>query len=144
MVPARPRRITTGPPKPTRAQPAAVAVHWAVGARWPPYSKGRRNWRSAEQKWELVTASARRAAPLSTRMDATSSVWAMVEQAPYWPRKGMRKSSRPKVEEMHWFSKSPARMKSTSSGRAPAFERAWATASCCSWASAFSQLSCAR
>ena len=141
MAPARPRATRTFPPRPTNAQPAAVAVHWAVGARWPPYSKGRRNWRSAEQKWELVTARAFSAAPLSTRMEASSSVWAMVEQAPYCPRKGMPKSSSPKVEEMHWLSKSPARMKSTSWGERPAFSNAKVTASFWRRASAFSQLS---
>ena len=38
------------------AQP--VTVHWAVGQRWEPYSRGIRNWRSAEQKWEEVMAQA--------------------------------------------------------------------------------------
>ena len=35
---------------PTIAAPDAVAVHWAVGGRCPPYSNGKRNCRSAEQK----------------------------------------------------------------------------------------------
>ncbi|CCX38807.1 unknown [Clostridium sp. CAG:1013] len=56
----------------------------------------------------------------------------MVEQAPYWPKKGIWKSISPKVEEMHWFSKSPARMKSTPSGPKPAFSKAMETASFCS------------
>lgn len=41
----------------TRQAPAAVAVHWAVGVRLPPYSSGVRNCRSAAQKWLLLMAS---------------------------------------------------------------------------------------
>ena len=33
------------------AQPAAVAVHWAEGGRCVPISRGKRNCRSAVQKW---------------------------------------------------------------------------------------------
>ena len=46
-------QVTAGPVFPSAANtsaPAAVAVHWAVGARCPPYSKGVRYCRSAEQK----------------------------------------------------------------------------------------------
>ena len=78
--------------------------------RWPPYSRGKRNCRSAEQKWEDVTATARRAIPVSTNSDASPSVWAIVEHAPYCPKKGIPRLRRPKVEEIHWFNRSPARM----------------------------------
>ena len=88
-LPARPWSSLTPPPCPTIAQPEAVAVHWAVGVRWAPYSSGVRNCRSAEQKWELVTAAAFSAAPQSTIMPAIKRVWAIVEQAPYWPRNGI-------------------------------------------------------
>ena len=52
-------RATWGPGRislVTTTAPEAVAVHWAVGVRWQPYSRGVRYWRSAEQKWEEVTA----------------------------------------------------------------------------------------
>ena len=68
--------------EPTTAAPAAVAVHCAVGGRCPPYSSGKRNWRSAVQKWDEVTAQQMSAAPLSTKIAAMDSVCAMVEQAP--------------------------------------------------------------
>ena len=45
------------------AAPAAVAVHWAVGVRCPPYSSGSRNCLSAPQK----CSRARRAGALSSR-----------------------------------------------------------------------------
>ena len=51
----------TATPLPRAARttaPAAVAVHWAVGVRWLPYSRGVRYCRSAEQKWEEVEAAA--------------------------------------------------------------------------------------
>ena len=40
----------------------------------------------------------------------------MVEHAPYCPKKGTWYPITPKVEEMHWFSKSPAKIRSRSSG----------------------------
>ena len=86
------------PPMPTTEAPDAVAVHWDVGGRWPPYSSGKRNCRSAEQKWEEVTAQQMSAAPLSTKMADMPSVCAMVEQAPNWPNRGTLYSRRPKVE----------------------------------------------
>ena len=52
--------VTRGP-SPSRArmtQPEPVTVHWAVGVRCPPYSRGVRYCRSAEQKWEEVMAAA--------------------------------------------------------------------------------------
>ena len=38
-------------PASSSTQPAAVAVHCAEGGRCVPISKGKRNWRSAVQKW---------------------------------------------------------------------------------------------
>ena len=38
--------------------PDPVVVHCAVGGFCPPYSRGLRYWRSAEQKWEEVRAAA--------------------------------------------------------------------------------------
>ena len=89
-------------------------------------------------------AAARRAAPLSTRTEESPRVSAMVEQAPYCPRKGIPKERRPKVEEMHWFSRSPASKKSMPPEGSPLFPSASSSAFFCSMASAFSQLSCPR
>ncbi len=50
ILPGHTRVIFTFPPKPTTAQPAAVAVHCAVGVRCPPYSNGNLNCLSAVQK----------------------------------------------------------------------------------------------
>ena len=76
--------VTKGPgPSAARiSAPAPVTVHWAVGVRWPPYSRGRRNWRSAEQKWELVMAQVMSANPPSIIIAARERLSAMVEQAP--------------------------------------------------------------
>ena len=77
--------------------------------RWPPYSSGKRNCRSAVQKWEEVTALQRSAAPLSTNTAAIPRVCAMVEQAPNWPSSGTLLSRIPKVDAMFWLSRSPAK-----------------------------------
>ena len=66
--------------------PAAVAVHWAVGVRWPPYSKGVRYCRSAVQKWEETTTPARAPKPPSRVMAARHRPSPRVEQAPYSPK----------------------------------------------------------
>ena len=73
------------PPAARITAPAPVTVHWAVGVRWPPYSSGKRNCRSAEQKWEPVRAQAFAAKPPSITMAARPRDSAMVEQAPYTP-----------------------------------------------------------
>ena len=88
---------TNGPTSPfsRTAAPAAVAVHWAVGVRWPPYSSGRRNCRSAEQKWDEVQATARVTAPASRKTEETARLSAIVEQAPNSPMKGMPSARMP-------------------------------------------------
>jgi len=48
-----------------------------------------------------VTATQRFAIPPSTRKEDIARVCAMVEQAPYCPRKGIPRLLSPKVEEMH-------------------------------------------
>ena len=146
ICPNRTSRTATPPDAPAGrsperiSAPAAVAVHCAVGVRWPPYSSGRRNWRSAEQKWEDVTASARRAAPASTNTAAMASVCAMVEHAPYCPRKGISSPRRPNTEAAHWLSRSPANTQSISSGCSFALRSARCAASFRRRLSAFSQL----
>ena len=50
--------IGTFPLEERMTAPAPVAVHWAVGGFCPPYSRGFRYCRSAEQKWEEVMAAA--------------------------------------------------------------------------------------
>ena len=76
-------------------QPAAVAVHCAVGVRWPPYSSGIRYWRSAEQKCELVIAAVLPAKPPSITIADSPSPSAIVEQAPNNPMKGMPSARMP-------------------------------------------------
>ena len=63
-------------------QPAAVAVHCAVGVRWFPYGMGIRYCRSAVQKWEEVMVAAMLAKPPSMSIAAMLSPSPMVEQAP--------------------------------------------------------------
>ena len=64
------------------AAPAPVTVHWAVGVRWPPYSRGVRYCRSAVQKWEETTTAAHSPKPPSKVMEARARPSPMVEQAP--------------------------------------------------------------
>ena len=66
--------------------PAPVTVHCEVGVRLPPYPRGKRNTRSAAQKWLEVMAAALFAMPPATKQAARPSPSAMVEQAPYKPR----------------------------------------------------------
>ena len=82
-------------------QPEPVTVHWAVGVRCPPYSSGVRYCRSAEQKWEEVSAAAHSPKPPSSIADAIHRLSAMVEQAPYSPRKGASCPRMAKPEPMH-------------------------------------------
>ena len=79
--------VTLGPaPSADRiTQPEPVTVHCAVGVRWPPYSRGVRYCRSAEQKWEEVMAAAQPPKPPSSSRAARDRLSAMVEQAPYSP-----------------------------------------------------------
>src|SRR5699024_173449 len=76
---------TTGPFSPweeSTTAPAAVAVHWAVGGRWQPYSRGVRYCRSAEPKWEEVMAAAWWPQPPERSREASARLSPMVEQAP--------------------------------------------------------------
>ena len=84
-------RTTRGPGRTSfvaTTAPEAVAVHWAVGVRWEPYSSGVRYCRSAEPKWEEVTAAAYVPYPPLSRSVAKARLSPMVEQAPYSPKKG--------------------------------------------------------
>ena len=72
-----------------------------MGGRCPPYSNGSRNCLSAEQKCDEVTAAAILAAPDSTNKAAMARVCAIVEHAPYCPKKGIFKLRKPNVEEIH-------------------------------------------
>ena len=76
--------VTCGPEAllPRITAPEPVTVHCEVGVRWPPYSSGRRNCRSAVQKWDEATAAQRSAQPLAAKMLASDRLSAMVEQAP--------------------------------------------------------------
>ena len=74
-------RTPQSPPRSSTA-PAAVAVHWALGVRCPPYSSGRRNSRSAAQKWELVIAQTVSAAPPSMSSAPRVIASPIVEHAP--------------------------------------------------------------
>ena len=90
--------------------PDPVTVHWAVGVRWPPYSRGVRYCRSAEQKWEEVTAAVRVPNPPSSSIAARERDSDMVEQAPYRPKKGTSVPRTANPVPMHWLSRSPARI----------------------------------
>ena len=130
-----------GPRRPSTTAPAAVAVHWAVGGRWPPYSRGVRYCRSAEQKWEEVAAAAHCPKPPSSSMAPRARLSPMVEQAPYSPQKGTPQARAAKAEPTHWLRRSPASSMSSSSAFTPARSRAFSRAMCCMALSAFSQLS---
>ena len=70
----------------TYGAPAPVTVHCAVGVRCPPYSSGKRNCRSAEQKCEQVMAHTVSAYPPSIVIAASDRLSAIVEHAPYTPK----------------------------------------------------------
>lgn len=108
--------------------PAPVTVHCAVGVRTPPYSSGKRYCRSADAKCDEVTQAETFAPPLSTADAAIIRLCAIVEHAPYCPRYGIPNFISPKLDPMHWLSKSPAKTQSTSFAcvfeRSRAFSRA--------------------
>ena len=118
--------------------PAPVTVHCAVGVRTPPYSSGKRYCRSADAKCDEVTHAETFAPPLSTADAAIIRLCAIVEHAPYCPRYGIPNFISPKLDPMHWLSKSPAKTQSTSFAcvfeRSRAFSRAspWNILSACS------------
>ena len=93
----------------TIAAPEPVTVHWADWGLWFPSSSGKRNCFSALQKWLEVAQSTFVAAPASTKTLPKQRLSTNVEQAPNTPKKGTFNSRRPKLEEIHWFNKSPAK-----------------------------------
>ena len=124
-----------------RKAPAPVTVHCAVGVFWLPYSSGKRNCRSDEQKCEPANAMARLVWPPQQKRLPISSDSAAVEQAPYRPRKGIFSSLTANVDAVHWLSRSPPRMRSISSGFFAAFFSSTFSVRCTISLSAFSQLS---
>ena len=91
------------------AAPEPVTVHCAVGGLWFPSSNGNLNCFSALQKWLDVAHNTFCAAPLSINTLPRHILSTNVEHAPNTPKKGIFSSRRPKLEEIHWFSKSPAK-----------------------------------
>ena len=89
--------------------PEPVTVHWLEGGLWFPNSKGKRNCFSALQKWLEVAHKTFSATP-STKTAPKDKDSTKVEQAPKTPKKGIFNSLKPKLEEIHWFNKSPANM----------------------------------
>ena len=78
----------------------------------------------------------------STKTDALMSASTMVEHAPYIPICGTPRLLSPKVEAMHWLSRSPENITSTLAAGIAALSRAIFTASCCRVLSAFSHETC--
>ena len=93
----------------TTAAPEPVTVHWADCGLWFPSSSGKRNCFSALQKWLDVAHNTLVAAPDSTKTLPRHKLSTKVEQAPNTPKKGIFNSRKPKLEEIHWFNKSPAK-----------------------------------
>ena len=85
----------------TTLAPAPVTVRCAVGVRCPPYSSGKRNCLSAEQKCEEVAATASFAASQFTKTLAMPNDRAIVEQAPKSPISGIPSSLNEKVDAVH-------------------------------------------
>ena len=90
-------------------EPAPVTVHWEDCGLWFPSSNGNLNCFSALQKWLEAPQIILFAAPLSINIEPTPKPSTKVEQAPNIPIKGISKSRRPKLEDIHWFNKSPAK-----------------------------------
>ena len=90
------------------AAPAPVTVHCDVGGRWFPNSNGNLNCFSALQKW-LDAAHNTCCAHASVTIEPRLRPSTKVEQAPNIPRKGILSARSPKLEEIHWFNKSPAK-----------------------------------
>ena len=93
----------------TIAAPDPVTVHWADCGLWFPSSKGNLNCFSALQKWLEVAQSTFVAHPPSTKTLPKQRLSTKVEQAPKTPKNGILSSRSPKLEEIHWFNKSPAK-----------------------------------
>ena len=90
-----------------------VTVRCAVGVRWVPISSGMRYWRSAVQKWLLTVQAAQEKYPPEIMAAPSSSASAMVEQAPYTPKKGSLSWRAAKLAETIWFKRSPPIRQST-------------------------------
>lgn len=93
----------------TIALPEPVTVHWEDGGLWFPSSKGNLNCFSALQKWLDTAAIIFSAPPPSIKTEAKLKASTKVEHAPNIPKKGTPNSLKPKLEDIHWFSKSPAK-----------------------------------
>ena len=110
------------------AAPAPVTVHWDVGGRWFPSSSGNLNCFSALQKWlDAAHNTCFEQASVITAPKLNPST--KVEQAPKIPKNGIFNSLNPKLEEIHWFNKSPAKQYSISDDAIPDFEIAIFTVS---------------
>ena len=104
-------QVTYGPfPELERiAEPEPVTVHWEEGGLWFPNSKGNLNCFSALQKWLDAAQIHLLAAPPSINIEPNCNPSTNVEQAPNIPYNGIPSSLNPKLEEIHWLSKSPAK-----------------------------------
>lgn len=91
------------------AAPEPVTVHCAEGVRWFPSSRGNLNCFSALQKWLEVAQSTFVAPPPSIKTLPIHKPSTNVEQAPKIPKNGMFVSLKPKLVEIHWFKRSPAK-----------------------------------
>ena len=94
--------------------------------------------RSAQQKWEEVRAAALSRNPADIISAARERASPMVAQALYRPYRGTGTFRRAKVVPMHWFSRSPPKTQSRSSGPRAAFSSAAASTAACMAASACS------
>ena len=133
--------VTNGPvPELERiAAPAPVTVHCDVGGLWFPNSNGNLNCFSALQKW-LEAAHITFLAHASVIIEPRLRPSTKVEQAPNIPKNGIFKSLKPKLEEIHWFNKSPAKQYSISVIEIPDFAIAILTVSLIILLSDFSQV----
>ena len=73
-------------------------------------------------------------------MAASARLSPIGEHAPYTPHSGTPNSRRAKEVPMHWFRRSPAKMRSSSSGLRVAFSSARESTRFCIRASPFSQV----
>ena len=85
-----------------------------------PISSGKRNWRSAVQKWLDAQQTALSANPPQISAPPSTSACTKVEHAPYWPRKGAPRARAAKLEAMIWLLRSPEIISCTSFMSRPA------------------------
>ena len=119
--------------------PLPVTVHWLDWGLWFPSSKGKRNCFSALQKWLELAQTTFVAKSPSIVIEPSVIDSTKVEQAPKTPKNGIFNSLSPKEDEIHWFSKSPAKQKSISDWAILDFAIAIFTVSFINLLSAFSQ-----